>query len=911
MRMRIWAAGFAALLAMSGAAGCSKKSKSSSTPAPAVDGGVAAGAQPDASAGGGSTTTTTTDPSVNVSTSSIMNLTGSISLTNDSSSSSLRLTEDDTVEGLWIKAMTADITNASSCIDDVDASGAFAMECDGFQGKQLIAAVLEQDADGSYSIVAIITGLGGIGDETSEGELSLTLDPDTGTGSGAFKQYKRDANGELAEVTGVAVDIPAELAALEVVTGTYDFKKTYADNAEEKAALRNGDFSLLPDESTRTSSSWAEQFYVQFSAGSGSTAPRLAVWKDEEKASMCVDGYHVSDGSHALTDFNFDASLNAILTNGWAPQAALDRYYVGQNGDDGAEPGYRFIDQAGRGLVEEFYRRLSEERYRHSPDERYEALKTAYSALVRENSGAGITDETRKAIASAWADFTWDSTLKRQLQLALQKFDTRDLINLNGTGKDFINGKIDDLLTYDQMGHLISIIYGYSYWDASLEQHKDFVAQWEGLTGETTEIDTTLDAIALQLDDADTETQEDGVNEVRSLLQDLSAAQYLVQSACSSSWFIDYSPIFSDSSGKAAFDTLLSKVDLPSSSNSWTATVKDGVTDTARAIFTDFVTVVGPIIGGCGKINLYSSLGWVSQSYKWEQNDAGDWEQIALTDDEKDDNAISALGNISWGLKDAQRRLALFSINIRDPDENGSALIDADGEESETYNEQYAEDDFAALSEGVLALIDSSDWYTYLCWDLSNLGVDLSDSAKCAGYDGYSYSASDNIYLKLFTLQDRVSELVAREAYTSDTDFQEKMRLIAANSSCLPDVWVGWAPTVQDETVTYPFEVRGPVYRIMDAEVTLVPQEDGTAAFFADGSSLQKDFVWDSESGTESQEACVRGEVKKMGYLTFADDGSLKSFTYENGWKDTCYSESSSNDYVSVFFVDSSLADEE
>lgn len=210
--------------------------------------------------------------------------------------------------------------------------------------------------------------------------------------------------------------------------------------------------------------------------------------------------------------------------------------------------------------------------------------------------------------------------------------------------------------------------------------------------------------------------QNSGIQDVQNILDGITAAQNLVQEACSTDGVVNFSAIFAENYGKTAFNDLMSKVELA-----------------------------------------------------------------------KDANALEVIRNLSDALRTAQHGLALYTIKIRDPNVDG----------------------------------------------------------------------------------------VAREAYQADPTFQAMIRTIGAKSSCMPDAWVNWEPTVSGSTVSFAVSVNAPVAMLMDAPISVVPTDAGGLAFFADGSRLENASYWDYETSTEKP--CTRGEERILSHVTFDSSATVRT----------------------------------
>ena len=103
----------------------------------------------------------------------------------------------------------------------------------------------------------------------------------------------------------------------------------------------------------------------------------------------------------APTTITYQASLEQIIANGWAPQGAIDRYRLAELDSDSSADGPTFAAEAGRTLVEEFYHRLAEARHQHAADGRIDSLIQIYAALTQEASVGSVSVGTKKALAKA------------------------------------------------------------------------------------------------------------------------------------------------------------------------------------------------------------------------------------------------------------------------------------------------------------------------------------------------------------------------------------------------------------------------------------------------------------------------------------------------------------------------------
>ena len=432
------------------AAACNNASSGGADPAPSTETGVvSAGGQP---AGAGKIAVSTdptavgnTAPSSTAVTSKdgmadkspatapgSLAISGSLAIT---SAGGLGLTDDARLAGLFVKAMTADITNQSVCLGAVEASGTFSLSCNAFQNKQLIVAVIRVAPPANPEIMAIKV-MGGIGEMTASASFDLTLDLDTGT-LRASPVVQKTAETTL-DPDKIKVAQADYFTSLSIANGAFDLFQTHIGAGDVKAVL-DGNYASLAAKGSRLADGHVgvESRYLKFIPSDGFSAPRLQMWFDEGKANACDAGYAIADGAHTLSDFAFTTALNAVDANVWAPKAALDRYHIqlrqaqsSGNTADGA--------RAGRAVVEEFFGRLAEVRSLHTPDTRLSGFANALVILTREAAAGSISDSTLltmgKILSVTQISFGYDDpNSKMKIQLAVSKFNTVDA-TLGGTG---------------------------------------------------------------------------------------------------------------------------------------------------------------------------------------------------------------------------------------------------------------------------------------------------------------------------------------------------------------------------------------------------------------------------------------------------------------------------------------------
>lgn len=897
-------------------------------------------------------------------TSSIVTLAGVLSLTS-SSSSALRLAADP----YYVKCVTNDLS-PTACIDQVDdTTGAFELECDSFRNKKFSCFILTGSDPNDLEVVGVISSKDlVVGDKTTRGVLNIKFDPSTGAASfESFDQVSVGSDGSETEVAPVAISISDELKAIDIADGNVEFQFCDLEDKAEQKQVRNGDLKSVPGEGDLdTKCMRKEGRYLDFTAATDSEMPTLALWRSESAVSSCADGYHISDGTNSLTaatdaDLTYKIVLDKIIANKWAPQAALDRYYVSAHGEseddqgvsqmmevfnvsdkdalatklvemlekaytgatltkgrcenvkystgsaefdeslnkDGPPPewcvqfksaktadaitkvkdvwladikGHVLNDsgpqlQAGRGLVEGFLNQMSEARHRNNPDDRYADLEKNLAELPANVSEA--SDAVVKALAKTWAEVSYNDEFRKTMNLALKNYTTVDNIKLGGTGKSYILTKLSKLAELNKIAGEFSGL-GWDHQGLKALQLKEFAQAWKAKTSDTT-LASTLETAITKL--SSTSTEETGRQEVLNQLHSLQDASDLTRKACEGKWEIDFSPIFNNSTAVTAFDTFISKINLPSNQNQFQAGKKNA-SDSSKTIVLNFINGISPYLAGCSRWNMLQNISRINSSTYWENG-----EQKPIPAEDQDRNADDTLRNFGFTVQQAYLSKLIFGINIKDPNADGNSLINTDGSQNSNYTSAQAELDYTSLSNSMKDLLTKFDNYSYLCHDLKSAGVEVSDISNCNNQGGGNQGSGNsnaNIFGKLFQLQDRMSEIVSRESFRTDPTYRKTLAAIQGSSNCIFDASVSHQPVTDGDDLTFKLQVRGPVDRFFSADLDIDPL---TSKYFVDGSRLQFE---ESMGGS-----CYWGDVQKLTALTVTE-GELASGVMQQGWINTC-----------------------
>ncbi len=888
-----------AIFALAAFSGCSKSSSGGGDSGSSDPEGVNSGAQPgqvavDTSDTGSATPTSSSNSTpASKSSSSKVNVSGTLQVANDPGLSLVG-----PLDGMYVKAMTADITNQVACLGKVNASsGNFGIDCDGFQNKQLVVAIIHQNSNGTSDLLAL-KFLGGIAGNTTSVSVDLTLDVDTGTLKA--ENFVQTAAESVIAPGSIKVAVSNFFSSLVVQTGLFSLYKTHVVSDVDKHKVLAGDYSTLPDYASRTAPgvAWRETQYAKYFPSDGFVAPRLQLWVDADKEAACHVGYSITDGTSSLTDMSFTGSLAAIKSHNWAPQAVLNRYYLaslqGQgtslHGDEAVE---------GRRLVEEFYQKLSESRKNHSPDITKSLLANTYTALTLETSITDVTDETLKIWGYMMVDHAYVHDDRRPtLKLALASFSTVDA-DLGGTGKSVLQKYVKSFMLASAINAVGIKVYGGSHFGLNTALDLSFAQEAKLVTADAATV-TLLNAAIAKLQNSDPTQQHLGSVDVHAFLDDTDFAANIINSYCYDAERFDFTRVVGDPTGRAALATFESKVNM-----TFPPTLKGGVVDPLFRVVGDFVAAISPIAGGCSQLNLTNQYAW-SQRAIWNSSTQS---YDTVTNDSMRDIGGKDTIMYMWNwLRDLRRRAAIYGIDLRDPNQDGVAAFNSTGSANGTYSLAAAQADFDALANGVLALIALDDqWgpYQNLCDELAKSGFDVTSQSQCVSPMAVPSAAQAlTSAQKLAKLQDVVVDLVSTEAYRSDPGFRAKMDSIYKNSACPPDVTVSWDKDSSSSATAFALEIKGPVYRILDGVVTSVEGTDGKPELVVDGSHLQTGKVWIPSQSIEKD--CVYGDVKFLRNVEFETDHTLKSFVFENGFKDTCYDPSSSGGtgYVDDFFVD-------
>ncbi len=855
-----------------------------SGPTPSVIAIDTSGGDVDDAAPDGASVVTPPDSKPTATAPSTLIITGTMQLTGSGMSLA-----DSSYAGLFVKAMTADIQSQSVCLDDVDASGGFSLSCVGFQDKQLVVAIIRTNANGSSDLLAIKT-MGGIDAWTASASFDLVLDLDTGTMLASPVVQK----GAVADLDPSQIKVAQSdfFSTLSIASGTIDAYQTHVD-ADDRKAVLNGDYSSLPNFTTRTTSTdtWLESRYLKFIASDGFAAPRLQLWVDEEKAQACTAGYAISDGTNSLASITYTPTLSAIAANAWAPKAALDRYHVLLR--KALDSGTSAVGaDAGRAVVEEFFARLADSRRLHSPDRRFNQLTNTFAILTREAAVGTITDVTMKAMGKILAKTSYygDATKRSNLGLAANNFNVVNA-SLGGTGKDFLKKEMTLLINSAPVAAARIVQLGGVLQLPDVGAALTYAQKYKAINADPS-TEAALDAAILQLQDANGATQTAGKAAVQQLLYDVESASNIVGTSCNSVGLeLDFDDAIGSAAGRAALASLFAKVEFVG----WTPALKAGVTDRLYVIVRAFVDAVSTELGGCMQNILLMQSAWNQRSI-W--NPGTQSYDVVTTDDQRDDGAADTLTYLTvfGDLLGARRRAPVAGLEVRDPNGDGAAPFDALGNTNTGYAPADAQEDFEALATavlGIVALDNSTGPYQHLCLKLPASGYSVAGQAQCATQPSVPGAVAALSYAqKLQLLQQDVAPIVADEAYASDAVYRAKLEQIFRSSACPPDVRVG-------VSAGFPLAILGPVYRIVDGAVSNVVKPDGSSTLVVDGSNL----TTDKASG--STDSCVFGDVKFLRNLTFDTNQVLKGFVFENGYKNTCAASSgATSDFVDTFLVD-------
>lgn len=257
-------------------------------------------------------------------------------------------------------------------------------------------------------------------------------------------------------------------------------------------------------------------------------------------------------------------------------------------------------------------------------------------------------------------------------------------------------------------------------------------------------------------------------------------------------------------------------------------------------------------------------------------------DKVAYAKREVSDHEDHADQHRSPRLGDVRGSHVFYSIDLRDPSGDGKGFAIPGGDASAAYSaDAQATADVAALGEKIGDLITLAPHFDHLCSEVVRLG---GTPAACFAYLSSPVS-TDTVYHRLYDMQSLIAEYVVNASFDFDPTFAAKLSAIAANSTCLPHVWVGWTPTASRSSISYDLTVNAPASMLIDAAVSVVPNS-GELAFFADGSRLESGIAWDSEAA--ATKSCTRGDVKILSYLKFDSSHNLQSAVLRQGWKDTC-----------------------
>ncbi len=284
---------------------------------------------------GGTGTSTTV---VNSDAATVVTMAGSLALASGDVAPSMSLV---TVDAYYLKCVTLDLDNISSCMAEVGSDYAFSLTCDRFKGKPFGCFILQGASgtteDDALSIIGTLTSADlFIGEETTDLAIAISFDPSTGAaGIEAMSQkiVKEDGLEVPVDSSGIDKQLPAILTNLDIESGRYDM--CFQPIVDPDDALRG----KVSAHTEGQCNGFMETNYLAFQSASINQAPTLELWRGKADFDGCHDAlgdirYQISDGTNSLSfspqNADYRQLLSAIVTNNWAPGAAIDQYRAAQ-----------------------------------------------------------------------------------------------------------------------------------------------------------------------------------------------------------------------------------------------------------------------------------------------------------------------------------------------------------------------------------------------------------------------------------------------------------------------------------------------------------------------------------------------------------------------------------------------------
>jgi len=928
------------------ATSCSKKKdsgSSSSTGGTSTDSNVDGGTTDSGTTDGGTTDGGTTDTTVNI--------VGSLSLTSDEASAALRLTADPAYK---LKCVTSDIVDMSACLGDIT-SGAFDLSCEGFKGKKFGCFIGELAEDGvSLNILGMITSDQlAASSSTDKVVLGITFDPVTGIAKVTSFEAQTSTGEVDTAAAAVAASVSEELKNLSMTSGTYDF--TFCDTGMDRKKALGGEFETTD---ITDNCGHKERYYINFTAASETKAPHIELWNSESARNACiVDGtltYSISDGTNTLAltaDSTFDDLYQAIVDNGWASQAAIDRVATAGNSieqkqDDMAVQMEQMFGTAdfcpvlmgkilegydnavlkqenGRAYCEnitfdtgnaDLDQKLSQDgppeewciQYKSVTDEEKEQIKNSFIMECNLHVKGGGNQE------ELWAKRDLVEPFLRSLGEVRHK---------TGSGQFDAFKQVWEKIDFDGISARVE----------ANTQTEDDDAQLAALCVSLVDVWYDRDRLQVACDNLGTAQQKLVMTTApltgRQFLVALFKSgtpdrQQLESRACDGEWEFDFRYISPDDMNASTITTFFSKLELGGPDSQMPGmVVKTSDSDTFSGIVTPMMTYllgdgdsVLPKVFGCTAVQLNNQKQWMEQM-------AGSGDMGGF------DPAQQMATQLYQTLKDAKKSFLIRDINMKDPNKNS---VDPFATCSSNKNCAEAVAEINALSTSILAVIAANPEQTaWLLNDLCGLnGTAINDNGgfslgsdtglTCGGAvpqnkfysqmfmgmggDGSTFpqqwEGDDRPALdRLGDLKQRMAGFIGNEIARFDTDYADKLLSISKESSCLPDATLTRDPILggaNGDEMTFGLKLRAPVRRTMDSDVSLALNTSGTAS--ADTKFNAAEERLEKEGGGMGSDSCVRGEVIRMSQF-FLKDNDIYG-TFAKVWKDDCFqsSDSESND---------------
>lgn len=850
----------------------------------------------------GSGTTTGSGSSGSTAASTAVSISGALALVSAVSGGSL-VASPETLDTYWVKCITTDISDIKVCIDQCDANGAFDLSCDGFKEKRFGCFILTGTDAENLSIAGMITSDSlAIGDQAATASMAITFDPTTGSTSVEFAQA--DTSGEEVEIADIEpIAIPTALLNLGVKSGKYDLDSCQAKKSDVNAGTAFSGTAYK--EGDQCKHHMKQRVYVKFNEGSEFVAPNFAMWRSEGDYAKCTtaDGsikYHISDGTNAYSTkkevFDHTELLDLIITHKWAPDAAIKRFELSSKEnvqnvkkDDGedvlrtdVQTAYATATTPCTGFVDDFItswatgtvetksgRKTCKDvtwttqstvanSFLNDPDDeqgdllswcgQYRSAKStdkkaklrdtfiaqcdmfiAGEAGQEEESQAGIelVSEFLNVLAQErheghQADKKWD-----KIKEAYAAIDVATLSATDASQDDalavLIKAWADQMVSED-------------WYDEA--QHGDWIALYYAAG----------DSVAAVIP---VEENDDGVTGRKFIVDRINEQKTQLELMACAGNPIDFYPLAANNI--AAYNTFMGQIEMiqddDNGGSNWK--FKGSVSDKKAAMLA-FLTTVAALTGDeklpqCTTLEVQNKITALNNNESW----------------------INLSENLffGWEAGDAKKKYLIKQLGglLKDPNQDGSGPLKADGTPNTAYTDALADLDYTVLMAKIDEIIEVSPWMAYMKEDANRIK------------DHYSQAGKQQV---LFGVTQSVSNMLAREAFQFDTDYLATLKKIRVNSDCLPDASVGHRPELDDDgKAIFNITVRSPVRRVMAGDIFLKMSLDPEEA---------SDDLQIEDSRMQDEGSCFWGNIQRLANTNFNATTNILTGHHTEAWVNTC-----------------------